>query len=658
MSILEHDHCIVEFSGVVDKILKICDRYQSKNFITVHSENKANYLSGEYLKSKIISIGNVLQKNVQSQETVLIILPQGVEYIYTLLACLYANVIAVPFPLIDFVDEKQIVEKIQYIMTDSKARCVVTINELKGYLTGIEFSDITIISIDNIVDENNYSLVQRRNYQSNDLAIILYTSGSTNNPKGVMISHQNLMSRVSVSVKQWKITKNSILVSWLPQFHSFALDFNLFVPLIKGASSIIISPSHFISKPETWFETIHKYKATHTASPNFAFDYAYSTIDMSSAKNYSLGSVQAIISGGEPIRKESYEKFYNKYKDLGLNLKALTPLYGMSEMGTITTKRLGKELKFLNLDLQSLEEGSVKITSTNLKSKSIISCGHIGKEAEIVIVNPDTCERCPSDKVGEVWVNSPSVAVGYFNRKEESENTFLGMLKDSTMKYLRTGDLGFIHNNELFLVGREKELIIINGKNHFPTDIEWTIKRKIASELPTCVFSLDIENSEKVIVIQEIKLPSNENEYANLANQMVASVSEVHGILIEDIVFVKKDAMPKSGSGKIVRKECRNYYKDVKFSPLYQHKINSKKEPYSFSQEYIKSYIVQYISKECEIESNFININKSIYYYGQNPSFLMKFILDLERHFIKRISATDIIKHNTIELLSTYLSDN
>lgn len=658
--------------GILDMLMENYGNYPNKKLFIFQNEGEdASFLTSKTLYEKVKLYGSVLQRKLESQESVLIILPQGLEYICTMFACLYANVIAVPVPVTDFSNETLIREKLSYILKDSGANSIIMHSSFKKYFSSGEITNKSIITLDELEDMN-ISIKEPRNQKKDDLAILLYTSGSMSNPKGVMISHQNLNYRGIISKNQWGISENSKIVSWLPQYHSFALDFNMFAPFLASATCIIFSPNTFISKPELWFQFIDKYQATHIGAPAFAFDYCYSTINMEYVRGYSLATVQAIISGGEPIRKESYKKFHSKFSELNLEYNTLSPLYGMSEMGTVTTKRPGQPLKFLHLDIQSLERGRAQVTFEEQKSKAIASCGEIGENTEILIVNPETFEVCDPENIGEIWVKSPSVSLGYFNRKTETESTFSGVLRNSTSVFLRTGDLGFIRDNELYIVGREKEVIIINGRNHYPVDIEWTIRKNVNIELPLAVFSQEINGIEKVIVAYEAEYQFTEYEYRKKLEDIIVAVSETHGIKIYDVVVLKKGSIPKSGSGKIQRKLCQYYYINNKFVILYQYRAgtfpNSKltyrenTKPITnnksnvYCNQNIQDYIIKYLSKELEIDSNLISLNRSLQYYGENLIFIMKFILDFERDFKMQIYAGDILEHRTIESLSMYLA--
>jgi acyl transferase domain-containing protein/acyl-CoA synthetase (AMP-forming)/AMP-acid ligase II/acyl carrier protein/ubiquinone/menaquinone biosynthesis C-methylase UbiE len=547
--------------------LPFCRRFPEKWLFTCPKEtDNPRFLTGKTLEDKIKIFGGFLQQKLRAQEKALLLLPQGLEYIGGLLACFYANVVAIPTSITSPEQQEQISEKINPILKNSEAACIITDTYFRHYLQSIRFDSVPIFNIDE-VEETASADWEERAHTPQDIAVLLYTSGSTSQPKGVMISYRNLFSQALTGARQWDMTEASRIVSWMPQFHNFGLFFNILAPLVSGASSVILAPNGFLKNPENWLATIHQYQATHTAAPNFAFDYCYSSINPDAfSAEFSLRSLQAIVSGGEPVRKETYENFIGKFQYWGLDPNAFCPHYGLSEVGSVTTKRPREPVRFLSLDIPSLEQGKIKFTNRKTKSKSVTSCGAIAAGTEVLIVHPETGAPCSPEEIGEIRVKSASVAIGYYHQEEESGKTFSG-------GFLHTGDLGFIDDNHIYVVGREKEVIIIHGKNHHPVDIEWTIKKRIpALSLPLTVFSVEINNVEKVIVVQELETLMSEPDYKKLCREIQGAVSESHELEIYEINLVKNGSIPRTGSGKIQRKNCKNAYIKKQLPTLYQYR--------------------------------------------------------------------------------------
>lgn len=640
--------------------------YANKKIFTYHNDNNdSSFLTGKSLTEKVMLTSSKLQKLLKSQEKAIILLPQGLAYINSLLACFHANVIAVPTSVTSVEDIDRIIDKILPIFQDSNPKCIITDRNFKKLLKeNNNFSSVSILCIDELGD-NTVQDIKPRRLKSNDTALLLYTSGSTAKPKGVILTHDNVKNQVIQATKQWGIKQESCIVSWMPQFHSFGLFFNFMGPLLEGASSIILPPDSFVRNPYVWFETINKYQATHIAAPNFAFDYCYSSIDISKLNKISLSSLRAIICGGEPIRKETYENFTERFQVLGLKNTIFCPHYGMSEVGSVTTVRPNKAIRFLALDIPSLEKGIVKLSNDINKSKFVSSCGVITKDVDILCVHPETRNPCSLDEVGEIWVKSPSVAKGYFNQPEETEKTFAGTLKEATETgFFRTGDLGFIREKHLYIIGREKEVIISNGKNYHPVDIEWSIKKKLPDlTLPVCVFSSEFEKEEKIIVVQETEVISD-NELQKLSQEILDSVAETYMLEIHEVFLVKKGMIPKTGSGKIQRKNCRNLYKEDKLFPLYQYRTGfSKKQETAtikLDQDLEKELLTrlknEVFSYVLNIESDMLEDTKSFGELGFDSIKYIKASKKIEEVFTIQFAPVMLFKHRTIEKLTKYLS--
>jgi acyl-CoA synthetase (AMP-forming)/AMP-acid ligase II/acyl carrier protein len=651
-------------------LFEVCERFPEKklfNFLKEQDipgeQNKPVFLTGRTLAHKAKILGSALQHLAAPQKRSLLLLPQGLEYIYSLMACLFSNVIAIPVPITDSSQREQITEKINPILKDSHAEYIITDTYFKEFLkTQQAFNTVPMLDINELAQED-WTIKEARSQEPEDIALMLYTSGSTSQPKGVMISHSNLLSQALLGATQWGMNQDSCIFSWMPQFHNFGLNFNILAPLLKGASSIIISPSSFIKNPEVWFKTIHQYRATHTAAPNFAFDYYCSSIDLNSIKVLSLHSLQAIICGGEPVRKETYENFTGKFQSMGLARNVFCPHYGLSEMGSVTTKKPGHPLRFLSLDIPSLEQGKIKYADQKNKSRIAISCGEIGEAVKILIVHPEECEPCAPEEVGEIWIKSPSIGLGYFNRNQETEDTFLGILNNTNEGgFLRTGDLGFINDNHLYILGRQKEVMIIHGKNHHPIDIEWTIKNSSPNiSLPIAVFSCEIDQQERVVVVQEVD--TNESEYKKITQEILTAVSVIHELEVYEINLVRKEGIPRTVSGKIQRKACRNAHIKQELPVLYQYQHGISELKSKEQEPFLKSNLVNLAALKKEVLLPVLKIDPvtldeatSLSELGVNSIQNVKIARKIEEVFEIECTPVMLFKKRSMEELVQYLS--
>lgn len=645
--------------------LGLCEKYKEKTLFIRESENSIKKtLTGFELYKKITNLSTLMESNLKVQDKAVILLPQGLEYIVALLSCYTSNIIAIPTTITSLSDKNKISEKIIPVIDDSKAKCIITNSAFESEINKGTNENISIINIDKL-SKNNSVQYKGVVHSKDDIAMLLYTSGSSSQPKGVMLTHDSIVQQAINGIAQWNIKNDSHIVSWMPQFHNFGLVLNILSPISKGATTTILSPDSFIKNPESWFKYIDKYKATHTGAPNFAFDYCCSLIDIDSVKKYSLKSLKAVICGGEPISQKTFEDFYKKYKELGFVRNAFCPHYGMSEVGSITTKKPGKPIRFLSLDIQSLEKRIVKHTKEKNKNKSITSCGEISQDISISIVNTEKNTLIKKDEIGEIWVKSQAAAIGYFNREKETKEAFYSTLNDTKESgYIRTGDLGFIENNNLYIVGREKEVIIIHGKNHYPVDIEWTIKKSIRElTLPLCVISYDGDKEEKVVVVQEYDEKTNHIDRRAIAHKIISIVSQTHGLELYDVVLVKKGSIPKTGSGKIKRKSCATAYKNNEISKIYEHihGLKNTKQENNVEAENTKNNILillkrKVFSEVMQEQAKFISDDMQFSELGLNSVKYIRISKLIEDIFSIKFAPVLLFKYQSIIALASYIT--
>jgi acyl-CoA synthetase (AMP-forming)/AMP-acid ligase II/acyl carrier protein len=406
--------------------------------------------------------------------------------------------------------------------------------------------------------------------QENDLAFLQYTSGSTSEPKGVMITHGNLLHNLTIITNELQAKKDTVVVSWLPQYHDMGLIGSYLGIIYCGGSGFYISPLSFLQRPMLWMEAVSKHQATHLQAPNFAFKLTSRKFQPANYVNNPLGlqKVRHIINAAEPVDEDSMEAFYRAFGPSGLR-KVIFPTYGLAEH-TVFVCSGGKQI--ISVRKATLEmDGKVQIVD-NEKDDSVsrlVGCGFPKNQGvDVRIVDHDTCQELPADRVGEIWISSKSKAAGYFGKRAESKEDFYARLKDVKHGhggYLRTGDLGFLHKEELFICGRLKDLIIIGGRNYYPQDLEATAEATSDNLRPGCsaAFTIDPTNpdGEEVALVMELREIPPAGQAERLCNQLAddvrAAVIQDHSLGISQIVFVKTKTVPKTTSGKIARAWCR-----------------------------------------------------------------------------------------------------
>jgi 8-amino-7-oxononanoate synthase len=401
---------------------------------------------------------------------------------------------------------------------------------------------------------------------ADSLAVLQYTSGSTGSPKGVMVSHGNLLHNSSVIHAVFGLSPSSSGVMWLPPYHDMGLIGGIIQPVYAGADMTLISPVHFIQKPLRWLMAVSRYKATISGGPNFAYDLCVRKITPEQKAGLDLSCWEVAFNGAEPVRGETLHRFASAFESCGFRQKAYLPCYGLAETTLIASGcDKSSEPTFLQADAQALKAGRVALAAEDGEYDfKLVGNGGAPPDHEIVIVDPEKQTPCKSDRIGEIWISGPSVAQGYWNRPEDSEQTFRARLADNGEgPFLRTGDLGFIHAGQLFVTGRLKDLIIIRGRNHYPQDIERTVERSHEALRAGCgaAFAVEVGDEERLVVVQEI-----ERQYIRkldaeaVIGAIRQSVSREHEIQAYAVVLLKTSSLPKTTSGKVRRHLCREHF--------------------------------------------------------------------------------------------------
>ena len=529
-----------------------------------HRSKKFDRLTYQELNQQAKAIASSLQSLVAKGERALLLYPPGLEFIAAFFGCLYAGVIAVPaYPP----RRNQNMSRLQALVIDAQATVALTTTSL---LTNIEsrfaqtpeFKVLRWLATNNVAGELAESWVEPE-VMSDTLAFLQYTSGSTGMPKGVMITHGNLLHNEQMIKRAFAHTEDTVVVGWLPLFHDMGLIGNVLQPLYLGSPCFLMSPVDFLYKPFRWLEAISRYKATTSGGPNFAYDLCIRKITPEQRASLDLSSWEVAFTGAEPVRAQTLEKFTETFKSCGFRKEAFYPCYGMAETTLFVTGGLKTNFPVIHqVSGTALEKNQIadsKDKDSNIRK--IVSCGQTWSDMNIVIVDPESLTRCEGDLVGEIWVSGSSVTNGYWHRSLETEQTFNAYLADTKEgPFLRTGDLGYMKDHELFVTGRLKDVIIIRGQNYYPQDIEQTVEKSHPALRPGCsaAFAVEVKGSERLVIVQEVersylrKLNMNE-----IVDSFREAVTAEYSLQVYATVLVKPGSIPKTSSGKIQRHACR-----------------------------------------------------------------------------------------------------
>ncbi|HYX15544.1 MAG TPA: amino acid adenylation domain-containing protein [Nostoc sp.] len=502
-----------------------------------------------------------------SGKRAILLYPPGLDYLTAFFGCLYAGVVAIPaYPP----SNQRKTPRIQAISIDAQVSVALTTTAMLPTLQSIltlltKQGNFHWLTTDNIAQGIEDSW-QQPAINEDTLAFLQYTSGSTGTPKGVMLSHGNLLHNAAVTYQMMGHSPSSKFVSWLPIYHDMGLIGGILQPLYGGFPCVLMSPASFLQRPYRWLQAISRYKGTTSGGPNFAYEQCVQRITQEQKETLDLSSWSVAFNGAEPVRQDTLELFATTFAECGFRQEAFYPCYGMAEATLIVSGGIKTALaQVKTVDKSALSQNQiVEATTDNQDIQSFVSCGEIIPQQQIVIVNPETLTRCSSDEVGEIWVSGLSVGQGYWNRTEETEQTFHAYLKDTKEgPFLRTGDLGFLDNGELFITGRAKDLIIIRGRNLYPQDIELTAERSHSSlrSGANAAFTVEVNNEQRLFVVQELEFRAKPN-LAEVASAIRQSITEEHEVQVYGVVLIKPGSIPKTSSGKIQRRATRAQFEN------------------------------------------------------------------------------------------------
>jgi len=533
------------------------------------------------LDQRARSIAVHLLQNAQPGDRAVLLYPQGLEFICALLGCMYAGVIAVPSPVPRF---GLGTERLRSIVADSNANLVLTTPVIQQDLNQ---TDIPVDQLTSVITESvDVALAdewENPGVNADTIALIQYSSGSTGAPKGVMIRQRNLVHQAAMLAAQLSFCQDSCMVSWLPTFHDMGLVLPVVSPLYTGFHAVLMAPDAFIIKPLRWLQAMSDYRADYTVAPDFSYEMCTRKIDAEERKSLDLSHWKYAGNSAEPIRARTIENFVNSFSECGFPRDAFYPAYGLAEATLLVTGR-NRQVRMNAFDIDALARNSAQVVERDGdNARMLVSSGSPSAGTSIKIVDPDTCIELPEQSVGEVWVNGGSVAAGYWGKEKETTVAFNALLENSSERleqkntpaerYLRTGDLGFMRNGELYICGRIKDLILIRGSNHHAADIELTVENchPALALAGGAVFSIDSNDQERLVVVYELDRSHKDfsaETCEEIAQAIRRSVTEQHEISVDHLILLRR-GLPKTTSGKVRRHECRLRYLAGDFNAVY-----------------------------------------------------------------------------------------
>jgi len=682
-------------------------------------EKKEIRLSYGELDRRARAIAASLMSKGLTGERALLLYPPGLDYISGFFGCLYAGVIAVPAYPPDPNRLNRSLPRLQAIVNDAGATVALTSdsilymiqmlklgNKLTSALEKVPFmrkfqtsmkyfssgrravaesrelGDLQWLSTDGIASGLAEGWKEPR-IDSETISFLQYTSGSTGNPKGVILTHSNLLANSKIIYEELGYKKNTVGVFWLPIYHDMGLIGGVLHPLYSGCPSLLMSPIAFLQRPLRWLNAISRLPeefVAGSAAHNFAYDLCVKKATPEKIAQLDLSRWEMALSGAEPVRAQTIERFSEVFKPAGFRKEAFFPAYGLAEATLLVTgSELYKPPVTLTVDKAALKKNSViKVPEDDPNSQTLVSSGHNPKGQKTIIVNTETFLECKPGDIGEIWVKGPSVSRGYYKREEATKETFQNYLADSgDGPYLRTGDLGFIIDDNLFVAGRVKDLIIVRGTNHYPQDIELTVEESHPALRKGCsaAFTIDEGATEQLVVVAEVRQSKN-LPFDEIIDAIRQAVTLNHDLQTSAVVLIKARSILKTSSGKIMRRATKSAYLDEKLAvvarwqmagsdltvpPKTEEEQTVAPPPAALAAKSeqvkaIEKWLVDQLSASLGMPAKEIDLHQPFASFGLDSAQAVGLAGDLEEWLNRTLPPTLIWDYPTIEALAFYLA--
>ncbi|WP_283433082.1 aminotransferase class I/II-fold pyridoxal phosphate-dependent enzyme [Neorhodopirellula lusitana] len=514
---------------------------------------------------------------IRPGDRVLLLYPPGLDFVVSLFAVFAAGAIAVPaFPP----RRNRKASRIRSIVLDADARWALSTQSVIEQLSGPELHEdlvgVQLLGTDSLQNRDS-SYWRCPRLRSDSLGVLQYTSGSTGSPKGVMLTHENLIANSQLILHAFQPEEAIVGASWLPTYHDMGLIGGVVMPMYMGSPNVLMSPMAFLQRPARWLQVISKHKVTISGGPNFAYQLCVDKISDSELEGLDLSTWSVAFNGAEPIRSSTLRQFTERFAKVGFRPSSHLPCYGMAETtliitgGPKETRPVLKQFDGSELDKKKVVPLDAKSAADASSARELTGCGRVLPGERIEIVDPDTCKLLPAGSIGEIWVQSPSVGRGYWQRREETAKTFSAMTDDGQGPFLRSGDLGFLHEGQLYVSGRLKDMIIVRGVNRYPQDIEETVEN--ASDLvqagSVAAFAMTDSDREQLVIVAET-IRRRDMDWDDHLQAIRRAVTAEHDLPPDAIYLVRNSSVPKTSSGKIQRHACLHAVRDNELKTVAQ----------------------------------------------------------------------------------------
>jgi acyl-CoA synthetase (AMP-forming)/AMP-acid ligase II/acyl carrier protein len=660
-----------KFPNLNELLLRRAEQNSSQlllTFLKDGEKEESNWSYGE-LASRAWAIAAFLQFSNATEHPILLLYPPGPDFIAAFWGCICAGVIAVPvYPP----RSNRNLLRLKSVIQDSQAHTVLTTRSTLSKIKSFAERDPQLGALQYLTTDDLDSSFARDWKQPNvigdSIAFLQYTSGSTSTPKGVMVSHSNLLENEALIQKAFRQHDQSVIVGWLPLYHDMGLIGNMLQPIYVGARCILMTPMAFLEQPFRWLKAITHYRATTSGGPNFSYELCVCKVSEDELATLDLSSWELAFNGAEPVRSQTMSRFAERFSAVGFKAKAFTPCYGLAEATLLVSgcAREEEEPLALDLDTDALARHQVRYASDETGITRIVSCGPATRGSKLMIIDPESLLPSPPDQVGEIWVSGPSVAQGYWNLPEETEHAFCARLQGSAEgPFLRTGDLGFLREGELFVTGRLKDLIIIRGRNYYPQDIEETMGAAHPALRAGCgiAFAIEKNREELLVVVQEASIRSDD-ELDRAIQGIARNIADVHELTVHAIVLIRVGTIPKTSSGKLQRQACKKDYLNQRLEVLKEWSEQSAGQPVSVTRSSsgphlpstVVTWVIAELAKRTGMPQTEIDVDQPLIAYGLNSLTAVELCHNLQVRFGIELTSSELFDGLTIADIEKRLS--
>ena len=666
---------------LVDLLRQRAERHPDKVAFDFTPDGEEHHrLTYDELDIRTRAIASTLQRQGAAGERVLLMCPSGLDFIAGFFGCLYAGAVAVPVhPPV----RNKLIGRIGSIVTNTQATFALTTAgsqaELKAVMDGLTDGGSLQWCA---VDSPNPSAAAEwvgPDVDASAAAFVQYTSGSTSSPKGVVVTHGNLLHNLEAIRSAWGGGYEAIGAFWLPLHHDMGLIGTVLAMHSLGATSHLMPPEAFIARPMRWLEALSRYSATVTVAPNFAYDLCVERSSAEERAALDLSNLSTAMCGAEPVRAAMLRRFTDAFRPAGFRPEAFHPVYGLAESTLLVSGGSDSAVPVVrHVDSGALrEQHVVDVTPEHPAATSLVGCGRAQRGHEILIVDPVSRRPCRANEVGEIWVAGASVAQGYWGKPDETEETFSAFLADTGRgPFLRTGDLGFMLEGELFVTGRLKDLIIIRGRNYYPEDIEATVQDSHPALLRGrgAAFSVPPRtgSAEQLVVVQEVdRQRLAQIDVDAVIDAIRTAITERHDIKADAVLLAEPLKIPTTSSGKIRRQACRQRFLDREIEMFAEWHAAPASDPHPGTLPAvaepgregrgageIAAWFVSQLSQQLDLLPSEIDISRPFAFYGLDSVHAIQLITALEAWLGRELSPTLAYEYPTIDLLSQHLAGN